>query len=207
MNRLSPEICFEYFMCGYTRNYSSLEYFPTSLILIMIKYLQTIFMNFDVYHEQYESCIFDNGFTFKRNQEKGVFVIGCSKRNKGRHTFKIKLIDGVWGNDAIGITKHIYVCKQRSIHSIDMLNGYFWKGNKLSLTYGNNEFSVCAMSKRPSRNDVVSVHLDCKKWKLTFKLNGEPVHDTESISAGKYHLVICSAEQNSQYQLISKHVL
>eukprot|EP01084_Bolivina_argentea_P068166 124063_1 len=205
MNRLSPETCFAYFIDGYIRNSSESQYFPSSLTSMIIEFVQTIFMNFDVYHEEYQHCILDKGFTFKRSKEiKNVFVIGSSKRNKGKHTFKIKLVQGKWENDAIGITKHIHLCKQRSI---DFFNGYFWKGNHFCLTYGSGALSVYDMLQYPSVNDVISIHLDCKKWKLTFKLNGKSVHETENISPGRYHLIICSADQNNKYQLISKHVL
>eukprot|EP01084_Bolivina_argentea_P268559 456190_1 len=125
-------------------------------------------------------------------QQPIPFIIGCSKGyKKGIHTFDIKMIRGEWGTydtekyDAIGVTSDINICKNQLIDVNNpycqwpptFIKGYFWSSNKLykgHITYNlkyRKYDHIYSLYKIPKANDVITLSLNCKKWKLTFKQN------------------------------------
>eukprot|EP01084_Bolivina_argentea_P298107 513670_1 len=207
----SLQDCVNLLVNGYTTNelkrYSMDSIYPKSINSIISYFVGNMFLKFDVFPSECNNMVRNNGMEIHRTYSNkpgetnsSRFMIGCSRGfNKGINEWKIQTMQD-HNEEIIGIMTNINDCKK--IMWIGYTKGdtyYYYGGDKKgegaviqTKINGRRTFYDVSHMCVWKANDIITVTLDCNKWKLWFKLNDFIVHKKFDVVPDlTYYPVIC----------------
>ena len=199
-----------YLINGYMTNIQTLRndnQYPNDVILIVMRFVAKLILQFDLINPRYRHCIKNNGkLLIKSNMDNEMFSVLSSNVFKPGDIglFKVKCIKP--GGDAIGIISNTDIINKINGHHAYLGVGtftyyyhgrgklYLWKGKKMK-----NQVNVT----RWNENDIITVKVDCMKWNIIFMKNNAMVGGiTEIKPQSTYYPLIGTSDGNVEYQLL-----
>ncbi len=199
-----------YLVSGYvaklTKVFGLAHRYPKELNGIILQIFANI-MGFDLIYEQYLNCIKNQGTLIVCGAMSNFGIYYFSAISSFAFTsgeigeFKIKCKKP--GNDSIGIMSNTDIIKKKNEYhaSIDGYIYYYQGGGHL---YGAHGLRVKDQSnvEEFKENDVITVRVDCIKWKVTFMNNDDMVGVITRIEPNmSYYPFIGTKSDNVEYEL------
>ena len=181
------------------------ETIESELIRIIALYLSEIFLRFDLCPTGYLNNIQANGTLIKYKGNMGDSILfGCSMGVKqGIHKWRIRIESmdedkSRYLVDCIGVVnnikKAVQLCKRQSLGRYGSRlalgsESYYLLGGEVIDCGDNNcvEWNSVNTGTKWIVGDTITVILNCKKWKLMFKINGKLIGKSVLISVNKFY--------------------
>ena len=198
---------------GYIRQQYMQRYsrdFAAELIQFIATLLGCMLMTFDTINKDWKHVIQQDGYLIKSKTMK-VLLYGCSIGVRGGvFTFRIKCLSS--GNDeGIGIMSDINECSKTStmntVHFMAKdIKGYkyYWLGKRgIYAKHDEIELQSFDVPDEWEKDDIISIKVDCNKWKVTFSRNDKQEKSMEIKSNLTYYLFVTTQWHGSSYQLLA----
>ena len=188
--------------------------YPSELNIFIIQFLGNILMQFDLFNQKYKEHVKNYGTLIIKqvapSDDNYFSVLSSTTFTAGDiGEFKIKCIKP--GGDSIGITSNtdIILDKYTSQYHADCMFTkpvyYYRGGGYLNKAEGEGIRGQTNVSKFHA-NDIITVKVDCVKWKVSFMNNDEVQGgDASSIDIEPneiYHPFIGLMQGNVEYELV-----
>ena len=157
-----------------------------------------ILIEFDLFNPRYKICVSDNGTSVIQNSSHRISILSSFTFEEGNiGEFEIKCIEP-GQRDSIGITSYKDIINTNQPHLMDLYrgNGDFIHTDNYSVPLG------VAFS----RNDFITVKVDCIEWKIIF-IHNDTKFDQMDIEPYKiyYPYIRLSWNKWTEYELVRSY--